>query len=38
MEDMGVDHVMMIHGREDTRAMDTKKILASYEGIKVSET
>jgi hypothetical protein len=39
MEDM-VDgrHAMTIHGREDTRAMGTKKILASFEGIRGSET
>lgn len=28
------DHGRTIRGREDTKAMDTKRILANFEGIK----
>jgi hypothetical protein len=32
------DHGRTILGREDTKAMDTKRILANFEGIRGSET
>ena len=39
MEDMVVDdRARTIHAKEDTRAMGTMKILASFEGIRGSET
>lgn len=38
MEDMVDDHAKKIHGREAMRAVGMKKILASCEGIRRSET
>jgi hypothetical protein len=38
VEVTAVDHEKTIHGREHTKAMDTKKILASCDGIRVNET
>jgi len=38
VEGMEADPEKTIHGREHTKAMATKKILASCDGISVNET